>query len=209
MLMNGGASEAAQYGRRYAAEQLRRSRHPLRQVLKAFYVNHVLRDVRGPTIDIGCGAGQLLARLPNGSVGLGVNGHLVDPLRAAGLPVTLYDPDQDRFALTGLPVGQFQTVVIIHVLEHLRNADEVLRTLLDTCARLGISRVIAVVPGWRGFQSDETHRTFIDEQYVARHHLARYGGFELTTVRHFPLNVQRFGDYAACQELKLVWDRKT
>ncbi len=204
-----GASEAAQYGRWYAAERLRRGRHPLRQVVKAFYLNHVLRDVRGPTIDIGCGAGQLLARLPTGSIGLEVNGHLVDPLRAAGLPSILYDPDQDRFALTDLPVGRFQTVVTSYFLEHLRNADKVLRTLLDTCARLRISRVIAVVPGWRGFQSDETHRTYIDEQYVARHHLDRYGGFELATVRYFPLNVERFGDYAAGQEPKLVWDRET
>ena len=95
------------------------------------------------------------------------------------------------------------------MLEHLPHADEVLRTVFNTSARLGISRVIAVVPGRRGFQSDETHRTYIDHPYVVRHQLDRYGGFELAAVRYFPINVEHLGDYAVCQELKLIWDRQT
>ena len=70
-------SEISEFGSAYANEQLRRSRHPLRRLIKKFYLDRVLRELRGPTIDFGCGAGQLLARLPADSVGLEVNPHLV------------------------------------------------------------------------------------------------------------------------------------
>ena len=70
-------SEILEFGSAYAVEQLRRSRHPLRRLIKKFYLDRVLRELRGPTIDFGCGAGQLLARLPADSVGLEVNPPLV------------------------------------------------------------------------------------------------------------------------------------
>ena len=36
-----------QFDKDYAAEQLRRSRHPLRKIIKRFYLDNILRDVRG------------------------------------------------------------------------------------------------------------------------------------------------------------------
>ena len=57
-------SRASEFDQRYAAEQLRRSRHPLRRLIKKFYLDQVLREATGATIDFGCGAGQLLERLP-------------------------------------------------------------------------------------------------------------------------------------------------
>ena len=57
--MNEGVvSSAAEFDRHYAAEQVRRSRHPLRRIVKGFYLREVLRDVVGPSIDFGCGASQ-------------------------------------------------------------------------------------------------------------------------------------------------------
>ena len=54
------ASEIPEFGSAYAAEQLRRSRHPLRRLIKKFYLDRVLGEVGDrPTIDFGCGAGQL------------------------------------------------------------------------------------------------------------------------------------------------------
>ena len=207
--MTDNSQPVADYGVSYAAEQLRRRHHPMRQLVKAFYLNNVLRDVRGPTIDLGCGAGQLLARLPPGSVGLEVNGHLVDTLRSAGLPITLYDPDEDHFSLRSVPSGAYETLVMSHVLEHLPNAHQVLRMLFDASTRLGVGRVIVVLPGARGFRSDFTHRTFIDCAYVERYQLNRHGGFTLSEARCFPLNLECLGDYFVFQELKLVWDQQS
>ena len=73
-----------EFDRHYAAEQLRRSRHPIRRFVKGFYLRNILRDVRGSAIDFGCGADQLLERLPPGSAGLEVNKYLIEELRRSG-----------------------------------------------------------------------------------------------------------------------------
>jgi len=44
------ASEIPEFGSAYAAEQLRRSRHPLRRLIKKFYLDRVLGEVEaGPS----------------------------------------------------------------------------------------------------------------------------------------------------------------
>lgn len=85
------------FGRDYAQEQLRRSRHPLRRIIKHLYINNILQDVEGPSIDFGCGARQLLTRLTTGSVGPEVNPFLVEVLCQPDLNLRQYNPDQDRF----------------------------------------------------------------------------------------------------------------
>jgi 2-polyprenyl-3-methyl-5-hydroxy-6-metoxy-1,4-benzoquinol methylase len=106
----------------YAAEQLRRSRHPVRRLIKRFYLDNVLREVHGPSIDLGCGAGQLLARLPAGSLGVEINPVLVEHLRSKGMNVLGYDARSDGFALTGFRENHYETLVIAHVLEHFEDA---------------------------------------------------------------------------------------
>lgn len=118
--MNTGSSmPAKEFDLHYAREQLRRSRNPFRRFVKAFYLRHILRGVRGPTIDFGCGAGQLLKRLPKGSIGLEVNPHLIESLRRTGLQVHQARADIQDFDLPDFLVGVHKTLVIAHVLEHL------------------------------------------------------------------------------------------
>ena len=62
-----------EFGRDYALTQIDRQRNPLRKLIKSFYVSRVLKHVNGPAIDLGCGAGQILERLPPGSMGIEVN----------------------------------------------------------------------------------------------------------------------------------------
>src|SRR6476620_400192 len=120
-------SEISEFGSAYAAEQLRRSRHPLRRLIKKFYLDRVLRDVRGPTIDFGCGAGQLLARLPAGSVGLEINPYLVQELRRTGLNVLSYNPEEDQFLLREFQADHYRTMVIAHVIEHFSDSAQAMR----------------------------------------------------------------------------------
>jgi 2-polyprenyl-3-methyl-5-hydroxy-6-metoxy-1,4-benzoquinol methylase len=189
----------------YAAEQLRRSRHPLRRLIKRFYLDHVLHDVHGPTIDLGCGAGQWLARLPAGSVGVEVNPVLVEHLRSAGMNVLGYDAAGDGFALTGLRENHYKTLVISHVLEHFDDAASVIRALWRSCARLGIETIVAIVPGAKGYASDATHKTFVDVKFIEGQGLRRVEGFELTKLRYFPIDHAVVGDYFTFHELKLVY----
>ncbi len=195
-----------EFGQNYAAEQFRRSRHPIRTIIKRLYLDNILRDVRGPTVDFGCGAGQLLARLPHGSVGLEVNPYLVEELAKAGLNVTLYDPDADQFAFSNLPNKAFTTLVMAHVLEHFTDAAQVLRQLLRSCRRLGVERVILVLPTTRGFASDNTHKTFVDFGYLQNHGLLHCEGFAVAKTTYFPGNCKAIGRFFTYHEFKVVYD---
>ena len=200
--MSAGFDEA------YAEEQLRRSRHPLRRLVKGFYLRNILREVSGPAIDFGCGAGQLLERLPTGSVGLEVNPALVRTLQARRLNAVQYDAAADNLALSGLQPGRYSTFVMAHVLEHFDDAAGALRALLRACRRLDVERFVLVVPGWKGYQSDATHKTFVDFGYLRREGLLACEGYALKTARHFPLDVESLGRHFVFHELTAVLQRQ-
>jgi SAM-dependent methyltransferase len=201
-------SETEEFGLSYASAQLARSRHPVRRVVKGFYLREVLRDVRGPTLDFGCGAGQLLRRLPPGSAGIEINPHLIEALSREGLEVIAYDASADDFAFTTIPVGRFETLVMSHVLEHFDNADQILKKLLRSCARIGIRRVVLVLPGACGYRSDPTHKTFVNAEYIQSRQLAQCEGFTMARASYFPLDWSGIGEYFVFHEFKLVYERK-
>ena len=60
-----------EFGRDYARSQIDRQKNPFRKLIKSFYVSRILQHVDGPAVDLGCGAGQILERLPVGSVSCG------------------------------------------------------------------------------------------------------------------------------------------
>lgn len=204
---NTNAPPGSEFDGHYAAEQLRRSRHPLRRFIKGFYLRHLLRDVRGPCIDFGCGAGQLLARLPDGSVGLEVNPHLIASLRATGLEVREARAEISDFELAGFSKDTFRTLVIAHVLEHLDDPAAALRILLAACARLGIERLIVVVPGAKGYESDATHKTFISRDWIERNIPRKQQGFNRRECAYFPGPWEWVGRYFVFHEMKIIFDR--
>ena len=191
----------------YAAEQLRRSRHPLRRFVKGFYLRRILRDVRGPSVDFGCGAGQLLRQLPPGSLGLEVNPHLIKVLRADGLTVRQARATMQDFELAGIAPGVFRTLVIAHVLEHLPDPVAALHVLLQACRRLGIERVIVVVPGAKGFASDPTHKTFIDRGFIDAKLPMQTDGYRRSGIDYFPGPWSWIGRFFVFHEMKVVFDR--
>eukprot|EP01034_Spumella_vulgaris_P015981 gene15981-20418_t len=90
------------FGESYGAEQIRRRSSAPRRLIKSRYIQNLVRVFDGPTIDLGCGAGQVLECLPTGSVGLEVNDTLIGYLKALRLDVLKYDALADDFALTPL-----------------------------------------------------------------------------------------------------------
>lgn len=196
----------AEYDPAYAERQLKRSQNPLRRLVKGFYLRNLLKDITGPTIDFGCGAGQLLERLPNGSVGLEVNEPLVSALRIRGLDARIYDPSNDQLLFKDLSAGQFTTLVMSHVLEHFSDAADGLGRVLDSSQRLGIKRVIIVVPGKKGYSFDDTHRTFVDRTYLNQTNMTRHAGFVASSFTHFPINKELIGTFFTFHELKIIFD---
>jgi len=197
---------SSDYGSEYAEQQLLRSQHPLRRLIKGFYLRNLLKDVIGPTLDFGCGAGQILERLPKGSIGLEANSYLVSALKTRGMDVRLYEPEVDQLRFNDIPVGHFETLVMSHVLEHFENADQGLKKILDSCKRLQIKRVIIVVPGRKGYSFDNTHHTFVDKTYIKQSNLTEYNGFSASKFSYFPFNIAKIGDYFTFHELKIVFD---
>ena len=61
------------FSKEYATKQLLRANHHLRRLIKYLYLNNILREATGSTIDFGCGAGQLLTYIPNNSIDLETN----------------------------------------------------------------------------------------------------------------------------------------
>lgn len=198
----------AEFGDRYASRQMARRQNPLRRVVKSFYVGHLLRFVRGRGLDVGCGAGQILERMPAGSVGIEVNPVLLDDLRARGLDVRPALPDPRRIDLSSVAGERFDTLVLSHVLEHFDHADRVLAQLLDDAAALGVDTLIVVVPGWVGYRSDDTHKTFVTSDYVEVAGLRLHAGFALQATRYFPGNAPWIGRLFPHHELMLVYRRE-
>lgn len=197
----------ADYDTAYAERQLSRSRNPIRRLIKGFYLRDLVREVSGPTIDFGCGAGQVLAQLPPGSLGLEVNATLVNALKSSGLNVQQYDPAQDQLNFSELTPGHFETFVMSHVLEHFEDAAEGIHKILRSCKRLGITRVIIVVPGEKGYAFDSTHRSFVNHEYLQRHGLFECEGYRISKTRHFPINRESVGKYFTFHELKIIFDK--
>lgn len=194
------------YGENYTRYQLDRGH--LRRIVRQVYLKSAIGQLRGPTVDFGCGVGDLLRQLPAGSVGLDINPVSVEYCRSQGLDARLYDGDMDRWDLGPLATTQaLQSLVISHVLEHLERPMEKLARLLRACERLGIERALVIVPGPRGHESDDTHRTFVDLPMLSSPAATAGTQFHLLTARHFPGNLQMLGQVFAHHELQVAYER--
>jgi len=193
------------YNQGYTDYQLHRN--SVRRFIRRSYMRHTASFVHGKAIDFGCGVGDLLKILPSGSIGLEINRATVDYCRSIGLNVRYYDLVQDAYRFAFLEAGVFSTFIMSHVLEHLDNADRVIREIFMSCERLGIRRIILVVPGEKGFAYDKTHRTFIDKSYLQRNNLQNVHGYDIALMRHYPLNAAWVGKYFTHNELLVVFDK--
>lgn len=178
----------------------------LRKTIRKVYLWQVRRHVVGKAIDFGCGVGEHLAQFPAGSVGLEVNEATVKYCRSRGMNVEIYNPEADNYDLKQIPAGQYQTLVISHVLEHLPDSHLVLKKLMDSCTRLGIKRIFICVPCKAGFAHDKTHVTFVTKDYVKQNGLESYNGWQLKKAGYFPFNLKFVGDFFTYNELNLLYE---
>lgn len=170
-----------------------------RKLVRKVYLRRAASQVVGRTLDFGCGIGELLSILPDGSRGLEYNEATVAYCRSIGLPVAHYDGFGDDWSLSGLSRADgLQSMVVSHVLEHLEHPGSVFRKLLAAADRLGIRRVLVIVPGMAGFRIDPTHLTFVDEAMLER---SIPHGWVRKETFHFPFPAAWVGDYFVYNEL--------
>ncbi len=157
--------EHATYDECYTKYQANRS--VFRKAVRRLYLSSAARKLQGPTLDFGCGIGELLSRLPAGSLGLEYNQDTVEYCRTGGLNVEWYDGFEDGWTLSCMKQdARFASMVLSHVLEHFDRPAEILRLLLEAASGLGVERVLIIVPGPAGYRSDATHRTYIDKDFL-------------------------------------------
>lgn len=192
------------FDRDYTEYQAKRS--ALRKWVRRAYLLSARKQLRGATLDFGCGVGELLAQLPSGSMGLEYNSTTVEFCRGKGLSVCWYDGMADDWQLSAVPQGRrFESMIVSHVLEHLDEPMAILRKLLSAGRRLGIGRVLVIVPGRAGYRIDDTHRTFVDRAMLADAGVVEGTGFALERARYFPGNLRAIGDWFPHHELQALY----
>ena len=185
------------------------NRSKIRKLVRQMYLHDIRKYCKGKTIDFGCGIGELLKILPNGSIGFEVNSVVVEFCKSQGMAVQLYEPGLDNYNLSMVDTSSFSTFTMNHVLEHLENSNVVIEKLFISCHRLGISRIVFTVPGYKGFLSDKTHVTFIDMKYFMENKLLDNPHYKLYLSKYFPINLPIVSQYLTHNELRMVFDIKT
>jgi len=123
-----------------------------------------------------------------------------------GLNVIHYNPEVDQYNLSFLKQGQYKSLLISHVLEHLDNPDQVFRTLLESCERIGVVRVFVCVPGKKGYAHDATHMTFINSDYIYDKKLHETASFKISKIGYYPFNMMRVGNYFTHNEMFIIYN---
>lgn len=184
------------------------NRSALRKKARTVYLNDIRKYCIGKTIDFGCGVGELLKILPEGSAGFEVNKVVVEFCKKNGLNVSLYVPEEDEYNFRMIGQGQYESFTMNHVLEHLERSSHVITKIFESCHRIGIVRIVFTVPGHKGYKSDKTHETFINMDYLSRTGILDNEFYQLKVNKYFPVNSESFSKVFTHNELRLVFDKR-
>jgi SAM-dependent methyltransferase len=200
------SSNPSPYDESYLQYQVR-PRSWLRLIMREWYLSAVIRHIDGPALDFGCGAGDLLCRLPQGSLGVDINPVAVQYCLKRGLRARLYDAAADGYSFEFCAAGEFSAIVISHVLEHMEDPATVLKKMFPRLASLGINKIIVIVPCKKGFDFDKTHRTFVSEAYLREHGLWETKQYRVQKNYFFPVNLQWPQRFYTYHELHVIFGR--
>jgi hypothetical protein len=184
------------------------NRSSFRRKVRTLYLNDIKKYCIGRTIDFGCGVGELLKTLPEGSIGFEVNKVVVGFCKKNGLNVDLYVPEEDNYDLKMIGPGEYETFTMNHVLEHLESSSKVITKIFESCNKLEIKRIVFTVPGHKGYKTDATHQTFINMDYLIKTGITDNKYYELKVNKYFPVNSESFSKFFTHNELRLVFDKR-
>lgn len=113
----------------------------------------------GFVLDIGCGIGRNLINLKGNGVGIDHNFHSVQFVQKLGYEAFMPDEFQKSFFNT---VGRFDTILISHVVEHMRQNEAVkLLKRYEYLLKQG-GKFIIITPQEAGYKKDPTHVEFMN-----------------------------------------------
>lgn len=140
------------------------------------------RRLKGRTLDIGCGIGDMLLFRPD-TIGVDVNPMNVRYCADAGLPAHLMEPD-----ILPFEEKEFDSAILDNVLEHIADPGPLLKQTARVLRPGGV--LICGVPGRKGYASDPDHKIFYSD--VTLSDLLEDFGFELTETLYMPLKGKWF-----------------
>jgi len=194
------------YGKNYSNYLTNRGQ--LRIVLREkIFLNSIVKKAIGKSIDFGCGRGGLLKLLPKGSLGLEVNQEIVKYLKKNKFNAKYYSVNDDKYLFQDIPVGVYKTFIMNHVLEHIPYPKDNLKKIIESCHRLGIERIMIIVPCIKGFKSDTTHIKFINKNFFYKNRLIKLFNFEIKKMYYYPFNLKFIGDFFKYNELRIIYDK--
>jgi SAM-dependent methyltransferase len=161
-----------------------------------------LRRLRlGRTLEVGCGIGRNLRHLHPDAVGIDHSSQMVAVCRERGL--SAYTTDAFRGSESN-PLGSFDSLLFAHILEHMTidEAGALVEHYLPYVRSGG--KVVLITPQERGFRSDATHRTFLDDRRLDE--LATERGLAVAKQYSWPLP-RCFGSVFPYNEFVLVATR--
>ena len=112
-------------------------------------------NLRGQTLDIGCGIGDMLRARKN-TIGVDINSETVDYCQRLGLDARTMEIDRLPFE-----AASFDSAILDNVLEHIKEPTPLL-TEVRRVLRPG-GRLIVGVPGERGYAADPDHKVYYDK----------------------------------------------
>lgn len=178
----------------------------LKSFVRSYYVRKAATMTTGRVLDFGCGVGDLLKLLGNGSVGLECNSSTIKHLEVKGLHAIEYDGFSDDWNLGVIPeVEVFDTMVMSHFLEHFERPFEILNKVILSSCRLGVTRFVIIVPGESGFKLDKTHRYFIKKLELLNFLKSR-DDIKIVYVKLFPFNFDFISRFFPHNELQVVFE---
>ncbi|MFH1379291.1 MAG: methyltransferase domain-containing protein [bacterium] len=194
------------YNLSYLRYQLNRS--PLRKWVRGFYLKNILNNVLGRAVDFGCGAGELLELLGEGSLGFEINEEAVRYCKEAGFNVMLWDKGSPNDLFSSFEQAVFSTFILNHVLEHIDDPHKFIMSVFEGCAQKGFKRIIIIVPGMKGFKNDPSHMHFIGPEFFKKLSAEPNADFTVKKQRFFPLNAVWAGNIFTHNESVIIFDRK-
>lgn len=152
--------------------------------------------LKGHTLDVGCGIGDMLSFRPN-TVGVDINPHNVAFCKELGHVVNVMMPD-----LLPFEEKSFESVLLDNVLEHISEPTPLLAEIRRVLKPEGV--VLIGVPGVLGQASDPDHKYFYDEAALSLK--AKNSGFKVIKTFHMPLGRSLFlGSYLRQYCIYSVW----
>lgn len=165
-----------------------------RCLIRKLYLKDVVRHLNGKLLDVGCGAGELLAVYPT-SFGSDLNSMLVKYCHESGHLAVIADCN----ALPFVPAS-FDSLVMSNLLEHL---EDPLMALKEAARLLKAGGVLVVtVPYEAGFKYDPTHITWLEADKLKE--LARRAELMLEKLYSFPFGGRILGKFLYFYELRAV-----